>query len=133
MEGSVLSFFKAQWKMGDTGSAHLASSNLFLTIFCTLQLFVFYHGLHLLCFISYLDIVTWMHSFHLIIIWCIYQNVSNSKAVWNNTSRYEILSTSNLGCSFITIRQSYNNQRLDVILQDFMLQITYTTVFQVKC
>ena len=48
MEGSVLSFLKA----------HLASSDLFLTIFCALQLFVFYHGLHLLCFISYLDIVT---------------------------------------------------------------------------
>jgi hypothetical protein len=26
MEGSVLSFLKAEWKVSDTGSAHLASS-----------------------------------------------------------------------------------------------------------
>jgi hypothetical protein len=27
MEGSVLSFLKAEWKVSDTGSAHWASSN----------------------------------------------------------------------------------------------------------
>jgi hypothetical protein len=26
MEGSVISFLKAEWKVSDTGSAHLASS-----------------------------------------------------------------------------------------------------------
>jgi hypothetical protein len=30
MEGSVLSFLKAEWKMSDTGSAHWASSCLYL-------------------------------------------------------------------------------------------------------
>jgi len=29
MEGSVLSFLKAEWKVSDTGSAHWASSLLF--------------------------------------------------------------------------------------------------------
>jgi hypothetical protein len=32
MEGSVLSFLKAEWKVSDTGSAHWASSLLFQSI-----------------------------------------------------------------------------------------------------
>jgi hypothetical protein len=37
--------------------------------------------------------VTWMHYFPSILLWFIYQNVSNSNSeeLWNNTRRYEIL------------------------------------------
>ena len=52
-----------------------------------------------------------MHSFTLIFLWFIYQNVSNSQELLNNTCRYEISHTLNLGCSFITLRESCNNQR----------------------
>jgi hypothetical protein len=51
-----------------------------------------------------------MHSFPLIFLWFIY-HVSNNKKVWNNTHRYEILHTLNLGCYFITLKEPYNNQR----------------------
>ena len=39
-----------------------------------------------------------------------YQNVSNSLELRNNTRRYEILHTLSLGCSSITLRESCNNQ-----------------------
>ena len=54
-------------------------------------------------------IVTWMHYFPLILLWFIYQNGSNSYELWNNTRRYEILHTLNLGCSFITYREPCNH------------------------
>jgi len=73
-----------------------------------------------------------MHSFPLICLWFIYQNVSNSKELWNNTRRYEILHTLNLDCSFITLRERAVINNLDVILYGFMLQIIYTTVFPVE-
>ena len=51
MEGSVLSFLKAEWKVSDTGSAHWASSYLFsfcicfsgvlLTMFCNIYFYLF--------------------------------------------------------------------------------------------
>jgi hypothetical protein len=79
------------------------------------------------------NIVTWMHSFLLIFLWFKYHHVSNSNELWNNTRRYEILHTSNLGCSFNSLRESCNNQRPRcMILHGFMLQIIYTTVFRVK-
>jgi hypothetical protein len=40
MEGSVLSFLKAEWKVSDTGSAHWASSlwnNIHLNVECTVK------------------------------------------------------------------------------------------------
>jgi hypothetical protein len=43
---------------------------------------------------------------------------------------YEILHTLNVDCSFITLRESCNNQRptnVDEILNGFMLQIILTT------
>ena len=52
-----------------------------------------------------------MHSFHLNFWWFIYQNVSNTSDLWNNTCRYEILHTLNLGSCFITLREPCNNQR----------------------
>ena len=51
----------------------------------------------------YQNIVTWMHSFLLIFLWFKYHHVSNSNELWNNTRRYEILHTSNLGCSFNSV------------------------------
>ena len=58
------------------------------------------------------------------------QNVSKSQELWNNTRRYEMLHTLNLGCSFITLREPCNNLRpIDVILHGFMSQFIYTTVF----
>ena len=33
MEGSVLSFLKAEWKVSDTGSAHWASSFIYYDFF----------------------------------------------------------------------------------------------------
>jgi hypothetical protein len=46
MEGSVLSFLKAEWKVSDTGSAHWASSwSLNVTFPCLSILFVNKHGL----------------------------------------------------------------------------------------
>jgi hypothetical protein len=35
MEGSILSFLKAEWKVSDTGSANLASSFFGYCIVCT--------------------------------------------------------------------------------------------------
>jgi hypothetical protein len=58
-----------------------------------------------------IKIVTWMHSFPLIFLWFIYQNVSNSIVLWNNTRRYEMLPTLNLGCSFIILIETRNNQQ----------------------
>jgi hypothetical protein len=60
----------------------------------------------------YQNIVTWMHSFLLIFLWFKYHHVSNSNELWNNTRRYEILHTSNLGCSFNSLRESCNNQQM---------------------
>ena len=60
-----------------------------------------------------------MHSFPLIFLWFIYQNVSQGLGLWNNTRRYEILHTES--CAIIN--------DLDVILLGFMLQIVYTTIF----
>ena len=67
------------------------------------------HALHLCTDTSM--VVTWMYYFPLMFLWFIYQNVNNSKELWNNTHRYEILHTLNLGCSFITLRELCNNQR----------------------
>jgi hypothetical protein len=72
-----------------------------------------------------------MHSFPVIFLWFIYQNVSNSLELWNNnTRRYEIFHTLNLDCSFITLIEPCND--LDVILHGVMLQTIYTTVFRDK-
>ena len=59
--------------------------------------------------IIFSKLVTWMHSFPFCGL--IYQNLSNSQELWNNTRRYEILHSLNLGCSFITLREPCNNQR----------------------
>jgi len=37
--------------------------------------------------------------------------IPKCKQLWNNTRRYEILHTLNLGCSFINLRDPCNNQR----------------------
>jgi hypothetical protein len=78
-------------------------------------------------------LVTWMHSFPLIFLWFIlYQNVSNS---WTN----EIIHADAKYCTIkiwavvLLLSEScaiIND--LDVILYGFMLQIIYTTVFQVN-
>ena len=57
------------------------------------------------------NIVTWMHSFPFIFLWFMYQNVNNSLELWNNTRIYEIFYTLNVGFSFITPKESCNNQR----------------------
>jgi hypothetical protein len=45
MEGSVLSFLKAEWKVSDTGSAHGASSSIYGFWFGIFKLFfVEYHA-----------------------------------------------------------------------------------------
>ena len=70
-------------------------------------------SIYFVCFVMYCPYVTWMQSFPLIFLWFIYQNLSNSwEELWNNTHRYEILHTLNLGCSFITLGEPCNNQRL---------------------
>jgi hypothetical protein len=78
----------------------LDNGNIFdvLFLFCFECTYIFFspHG-HRCALIK---IVTWMHSFPLICLWFIYQNVSNSIELWNNTRRYEMLPTLNLGCSF---------------------------------
>ena len=51
-----------------------------------------------------------MHSFPLIVLQFIYQNGSNNQELYNNTRGQEILHTLNRGCSFITRRESFNNQ-----------------------
>ena len=50
----------------------------------------------------------------------------------NNTRRYAILHILNIGCSFLPPESRAIINDLDVILHGFMLQITYTTLFQVK-
>ena len=50
-----------------------------------------------------------MQLFPFICLWFIYQNVSNSQELWNNTYRYEIFFTLYLGCSCITLREPYIN------------------------
>ena len=76
--------------------------------------------------------VTCVHYFPLIFLWFIYQNVSNSWELWNNTCRCVILHTLNLGCSFITIREPCSNQQLKCVITGFMLQIIYNTGVRVK-
>ena len=44
MEGSVLSFLKAEWKVSDTGSAHWASSYVPLLLFCLSWLWREHHA-----------------------------------------------------------------------------------------
>jgi len=80
-----------------------------------------------------LSFVTWMHPFLLIFLWFIYQNISNSQKLWNNTHRYEILYTLYLGCNVLVLleRRAIIND-LDVILHGFMLQIIYTTFFELN-
>ena len=51
----------------------------------------------------------------------------------NNTRRYEIGHTLNIGCSFVTLREPCNNQRPRCDIACFILQIIYTTVFRVNC
>ena len=46
-----------------------------------------------------------------LLLWSIYQNVSNISELCNNTRRYEILHTLNMHCSFITVREPCNSQR----------------------
>ena len=47
-----------------------------------------------------------------------------------------MLHTLNMGCSFITLKESWNNQRpiqnVDVIVHGFMLLIIYITLFRVQ-
>jgi hypothetical protein len=59
-------------------------------------------------------------------------NAVFSFELWNNTRRYEILHILNIGCSFLPPESRAIINDLDVILHGFMLQITYTTLFQVK-
>ena len=61
-------------------------------------------------------IVAWMHTFPLISVWFIYQNLSKSYELWNNTRIYEMLHTLNLGCSFTTFRSRTKINDLDVVL-----------------
>jgi hypothetical protein len=73
-----------------------------------------------------IDIVTWMHSFPLIVLWFIYlsENVCKQQLLelFNNTPRYVILNTLNLGYSLINLREPYNMQRPNQRrIQDFKL------------
>jgi hypothetical protein len=66
MEGSVLSFLKAEWKVSDTGSAHWASSfvlfsnllesglnyNWFFNVFCVTSRYLLHIGIMLLFDVS---------------------------------------------------------------------------------
>ena len=56
-------------------------------------------------------IVTWVPSFPLILVWFIYQNVSNSEDLCSNARQYEILHSLTPDRSFITRRKPCNDQR----------------------
>jgi hypothetical protein len=67
MEGSVLSFLKAEWKVSDTGSAHWASSfNLSsLNDFLTLTVVIF-QKIDFYLYIIYMAIYVqlWIHNYY---------------------------------------------------------------------
>ena len=88
MEGSVLSFFKAEWKVSDTGSAHWASS--FFVFFC--KICIIQHTYWVDITLSYLRIITicikseCITSNHL--AWKIYKILHT---YWINTTLSEVV------------------------------------------
>ena len=65
-----------------------------------------------------------MNAFFSFDLFMVYINISECK---QHLYRYEILHTLNLGCNFMTLRESARINGLDVMLDGFMLQIMYTS------